>query len=122
MLRKFLAKACKEALFGPIMDVIFEVKDKIGRTIHLSKERYKHILKHPHMHNQIENIKSAILSPLTMRYFPENKKVIYFYKEFKEIFSKERYLLVAVKYLNGEGFIISSFFTNRIEGALWKTK
>ena len=31
----------------------------------------------------------------------------------------ERYLLVSVKYLNGEGFVITSFFTNKITGAKW---
>lgn len=34
----------------------------------------------------------------------------------------ERYLLVAVKYLNGEGFVITSFFTNKVTGLKWKKK
>ncbi len=36
--------------------------------------------------------------------------------------SLERYLLVAVKYLNGEGFVITSFFTNKITGLRWKIR
>jgi len=76
------------------MDAVFGVKDKEGKLIHLSKERYKHILRHPHMHEQLENIKSAIQNPTTIRYYEEDEKVIYYYKEFKNNEPEERYLLV----------------------------
>jgi len=39
------------------MVFIFEIYDISGRKIHLSKERWSHIQKHPEMVNQIENIK-----------------------------------------------------------------
>ena len=42
------------------MENIFEVIDKTGRKIHLSKERYKHIQKHHYMHDSLEEIKSTI--------------------------------------------------------------
>ena len=98
------------------MAYILKIKDKTGRIIHLSKERYKHIAKHPSMQEPIENIKSTIENPTTIRYNDDDESVNYFYKEFKERDSSERYLLVSVKYLNGEGFIITSFFTNKIMG------
>lgn len=101
------------------MKTIFEVTDKTGRKIHLSEERWKHILKHPQMHNQIENIKETLKEPVTIRYFEQDKDVRHFYKEFKHRDSSERYLLVSVKYLNGKGFIITSFFTNKITGLKW---
>lgn len=103
------------------METIFEIKDKTGRNIYLSKERWKHILKHPFMHNQIENIKATIKNPMIIRYYEEDEKVRYFYKEFKNRDPSERYLLVSVKYLNESGFIITSFFTNKITGLKWKT-
>ena len=102
------------------MDIIFETIDKTGRKIHLSKERYKHIQKHPLMDDSLENIKSTINNPGTIRCNEEDEKVSYFYKEFKERDPFERYLMVAVKYLNGEGFIITSFYTNKITGLKWK--
>ena len=40
----------------------------------------------------------------------------YLYKEFKDMPPEEKYLFISVKYLNGEGFIITSFFTNKITG------
>ena len=104
------------------MDFVFDINDKSGKKIHLSKERWKHILTHPFMQNQLENIKLVIKSPLTIRYNDWDKNVRYFYKEFKENEVSEKYLLVSVKYLNGEGFVITSFFTNKITGLKWETK
>ena len=72
--------------------------------------------------NQLDIIKQTLTNPLPIRYFPEDTTVKYFYKYIKENPSEEKYLLVSVKYLNGEGFVITSFFTNKITGEKWKTK
>ncbi len=51
------------------MEIIFETTDKLGRKVHLSKERWKHILKHPHIdYNQLENIQLTLKNPMTIRY------------------------------------------------------
>jgi len=99
---------------------IFIVKDKTGREIRFSHERLKHVLRHSHMHEYREEIRHTLKEPLTIRVEEEKENVIYFYREYKERDPAERYLLVAVKYLNGNGFIITSFFTNRITGRPWK--
>ena len=104
------------------MNAIFETIDKNGKRIHLSMERLKHIQKHPHMHDPIDKISLALKQPTAIRYFPEDEKVAYFYKEFKNMPPSEKYLIASVKYLNGDGFLITSFFTNKIEGIKWKTK
>ena len=69
-----------------------------------------------------EDIKKAIQNPLTVRYNEEDEEVRYFYREHKNMSSFERYLLVSVKYLNGIGFVITSFFTNKITGSKWEEK
>jgi hypothetical protein len=102
------------------MGILLELIDKTGRKIHLSEERYKHIQKHPYMHDSLETIKRAIQNPTTLRYNEEDDTIRFFYKEFKENNSFEKYLFVSVKYLNGEGFIITSFYTNKITGSKWK--
>ncbi len=105
------------------MDFIFGIKDKSGREVHLSFERWKHIKNHPHMdESKIEYIKVTIQNPITIRYNEDDKEVRYFYREYKNMLLSERYLLVSVKYLNGTGFVITSFFTNGITGSKWKTK
>ncbi len=103
-------------------DFIFEIIDKNGRKIHLSRERWKHIQAHPYMHEHLESIESTLKNSLTIRLFPFQKNVFHYYKEFKQYGLERRYLLVAVKYLNGDGFVVTSFFTNKIEGIEWKTK
>ena len=105
------------------MDLIFKIKDKSGRDIRLSKERWKHIKKHPRMdENRIEDVKKTIQNPITIRYNEKDDEVRYFYREYKDMPSFGRYLLVSVKYLNGTGFVITSFFTNKITGSKWETK
>jgi hypothetical protein len=103
-------------------DLIFEIIDKKGRKIHLSKERYSHIMKHPKMNDSLEILKNTIISPSAVRTNENDEDVLYYYKEFKNNDPEERYLLVSVKYLNGEGFIITSFFTNKITGEKWEVK
>ena len=44
---------------------IFEIRDKSGRKIHLSDERWKHIVtEHSGLANKIEDIKDILLNPL----------------------------------------------------------
>ena len=100
---------------------IFEIIDKNKRKIHLTKERLKHIQKHPHLHEPIEDIKDVLENPLAIRY-EDDESVLYFYKEFKQMPKLERYLMVSVKYLNGNGFVITAFFTNKITGEKWTAK
>jgi len=104
------------------MDIIFETIDKTNRKIRLTKKQWKHIQKHPHMHlyESVERIKDTVNSPTTIRYNNEDETVNYFYREYNDMDIFERYLLVSVKYLNGDGFVITSFYTNRITGSKWK--
>ncbi len=91
---------------------VFEVTDKTGRTVHLSKERWTHITQeHPLVSDQ-EEIRETLIHPLKItpsRYDPE--KVRYFYRYKKEV---REYLFVAVKYLNGNGFVITAYYVRNI--------
>ena len=110
----------KRRLIIVFMDKIFEITDKFGNKIRLTNKQYKHIQKHPYLHDLIEILKLAIKNPTTIRYNEEDESVKYFYKEFKEMLPEERYLLVSIKFLNKEGFIITAFYTNKITGSKWK--
>jgi|SRR3989338_9283084 len=103
------------------MPNIFEIIDKTGRKIRLTQKQWKHIQKHPHMHNSLERIKETIKNYTSIKYDEFNEKVNYFYKEYKDISPRERYLFVSVIYLNENGFIITSFYTNKMTGSKWKT-
>ncbi len=105
------------------MDFVFEITDKTGRKIHLTKERWTHIKKHSHMdENMMEELKKILKEGSIIRYSEDNENVLFYYREFKKMPSEERYLFVSVKYLNNEGFVVTSFFTNKITGLKWMKK
>lgn len=80
------------------MNDIFEIKDKTGRTIKLSKERWKHIVtEHPNISNCIEQIKETLAQPLVIKKSDNSEEVKFYYKQSEE---KNKYLFVVVKYLN----------------------
>ncbi len=93
---------------------IFEVKDKSGRLINLPDERWKHLLKHPEMQEKfvLEKVKDTLINPDTITSDRHDQRKHVYYKYYKD---QEQYLLVSVKYLNGEGYIITSFYTDKIK-------
>ena len=94
------------------MDWIFEIKDKSGRKIHLSKERWNHIVtEHSKLANKIEDIQDAMINPLIIIRSTNDDKVRFYFKYLKVL---RKYLLVSVKYLNGEGYIITAFHTRKL--------
>ena len=93
------------------MSYILEVIDKTGRKIHLSNERWSHIRK---KHPEIEEIKQALINPNKLKENPLDETINYYHKYFKHKKSQGKYLLISVKYLNGNGFIITAFFEKQI--------
>lgn len=100
------------------MDTVFETEDKIGRSVHMSQERWRHINKeHPEVAPYIEEIKEAIRNPNHVSAYGYDMNVRYYYRNLKQ--KQARYILVIVKYLNKHGFIITAYFAKRIK---WKEK
>jgi len=97
------------------MAYIFEVIDKNGRNVYLTKKQWSHITSptslHAYMTNYLEEIKETIQKPdkISSSIYDENKASYYkFYK------SRKEYLKVIVSYLNGKGFIVTSYFVSNI--------
>jgi len=90
---------------------MLEARDKSGRLISLSRERLRHILAHPEMTNQVEQITETLLKPDTIIPFEYDPAVHFYFTYFKE---RRKYLFVSVKYLNGTGFIITAYYTDKI--------
>jgi len=94
------------------MDFIFEMTDKSGRKIHLTKERWKHItVKHSYMADKLEDVKKALTNPTLIVPHKFSDDMRNYYLNYKD---KSRYLLVSVKYLNGGGYVSTSFITRKI--------
>lgn len=97
------------------MEHIFIVTDSSGRKIRLSKEQWRHIAQeHPEVVPYLEEIKETLGSPITITTFYYDNKIKYFYKYLKYRASPYKYLLIIVKYLNGEGFIVTAYFVRAI--------
>ena len=99
------------------MEKIFEVEDKTGRIIYLPKKQWLHIAsEHPEVGSKyeriIETIIETIIEPLFINNHNKDENVKYYHKRYKE---NDKYLIVVVKYLNGEGFIVSSYYTNKAQ-------
>ncbi len=91
---------------------MLEIKDKTGRKIRLTKESWKHITnEHPEI-TDFEEIKQTLINPLTIKTSTYNTDVRWYYRLNKE---RKRYLMVSVKYLNGEGFVITAYYMRKIK-------
>lgn len=94
------------------MDIIFEIVDKTERKIRLTKERLTHIaVKHPDISDKIEEIKTTLTKPtiITLHKYDDNMRNYYRYQK-----ETHDYLLVVVKYLNGNGYIATAFYTSKL--------
>ena len=97
----------------PIMNFIFEVIDKTGRKIHLTYERwFKHIKpEHPEI-QEPEELINVLQNADKITESDRDLNVNYYYKYNK---LRRKYLKVAVKYLNGIGYVITTHYITKIE-------
>ena len=94
--------------------LLFIITDMSKRLIYVTSERWSHIVReHPLLFNKLEDIKDILVNPLVIKISHYDDNVRFYYKYYK---SSKSNLIVVVKYLNGKGFIITSFYTNRIGG------
>jgi hypothetical protein len=98
------------------MNIIFETTDKTGRKIRLTKKQWEHISrKHPAVAKYFGEIKETLIKPDSITESDLNENIKFYYKYYKYLESPHKYILVIVKYLNGEGFVISAYFEKNIK-------
>jgi hypothetical protein len=98
------------------MRYIFQTTDKSGRIIKLTKERWTHINEeHPEMSSYLEEMQETLRNPIAIKEIDYDKDIRYYYRYYKSIESSAKHLLVIIKYLNGEGFIITAYFVRSIK-------
>lgn len=95
--------------------MIIEIIDKSGRRIRLTEERWGHISKHPQVQNVLELIKETLQQPVKITDYSLDDKVHLYYRYYKNKPSPAKYLRVIVKYLNGDGFIVTAHFVEKIQ-------
>lgn len=99
------------------MDNIFEIIDKTERKIRLTSRQWRHIQQdHPNT-VFVEDIKESLKSPI--RIIQKKINTAFYYLYFKHRKEPAKYLKTIVKYLNGEGFVITSYF---VKNPTWKER
>ena len=94
---------------------IFEIVDKSGRKIRLTKEQWSKIRKkHPEIEHE-ELIKETLEKPTKITSHSYDETVYKFYKYYKNRKHPEKFVMVLVKYLNGDGFVITAHCMDKIE-------
>ncbi len=98
------------------MKIIFEVKDKTGRKLRMTDFNWNHILKrHPEMASSQDKITETLEKPDKITDSLEDEDVKYYHKHYKNLPSPYKFIRIVAKYLNGDGFIISSHFVKNIQ-------
>jgi len=104
--------------------VVFKIFSKMGKVVSLDEDRWRHVLSHPEMKDQLEGIKETVMNPDEVRESTHDPSILLFYKLYEETPVTEKYLLVVIETQNREGFIVTAFFTDTMKkgGVVWKKK
>ncbi|MFQ5976405.1 MAG: hypothetical protein ACE5J5_08855 [Candidatus Hydrothermarchaeales archaeon] len=93
---------------------VFEVVSKLGKRIKLTEAQWAHIKsRHPELADHLENMKATLVDSDFVYHSPKEENHQY-HKKFKKTPVTEKFLLLIVKHLNKEGFVITGFFVSWI--------
>jgi len=106
--------------------IIFEALSKLEKKIRLTAFQWAHMrFKHPELSSQENKMIETLKNPDLIYHSPQEENFQYL-KLFGQTPLGEKYLLLIVKHLNGEGFIITGFFVSKIKTKdkvlIWKRK
>jgi len=101
------------------METYFEVKAQSGKSIRTTRSHWELIskTKHPESGGKEAEVKECLSNPVEIRKSSEDSDVYLYYLPYMTY-----YICVVARHLNGEGFIITAYITDKIkEGeSVWK--
>ncbi|MBI4687581.1 MAG: DUF4258 domain-containing protein [Nitrospirae bacterium] len=101
------------------MDIYFEIKSSVGKIIRTTPSHWELItkLKHPEIEGKESEVQKCLSEPIEIRKSSEDPNVYLYYSSYIKY-----YICVVVRHLNGDGFIITAYITDKIkEGeSIWK--
>ena len=93
---------------------VFEIDSRLGNKVRLTEVQWAHIRhSHKELDNQIQKMTLTLKEPDSVYHSPVEDNYHYF-KWFEQTPVTAKYLLLIVKHLNKEGFIITAFFVSRV--------
>ena len=93
-------------------DIHFEVVSYLGKKIRITKSYWNKIIgtKHRIMEGKENAVKETLKAPTELRVSKKDPNVFLYYKKLNG-----KYTCVVTKSLNGQGFIITAYITDRIK-------
>lgn len=89
--------------------------DYQGRAIRLSAERWQHILEHPEMTDQLARVTETLLAPDFVIATEADAQVLAYHRLYPQTPVTRKYLIVAVKMLADDAFVLTAFFSRRLK-------
>ncbi len=99
-----------------------ELRDVWGNRVSLTDERRIHLLEHPEMRGQEDRLAEALLEPDAVIQSPTDNTVRLFHRFYRRLAIGDKYLCLVVKYVEGDIFVITAYFTDKVKRGevLWK--
>ena len=99
-----------------------ELRDVWGNSASLTEERRVHLLEHPEMRGQGDKLAETLLEPDVVIQSQSDNTVRLFHRFYRRLTIGDKYLCVVVKYAEGDVFIITAYFTDKVKRGefLWK--
>src|SRR3989344_284102 len=90
----------------------FEIASVLNKNIRVTKDYWNKIIKTKHkiMENKENLVKETLRKPDELRISKKDSAVFLYYKKLNG-----KYCCVVAKHLNGEGFIITTYITDKIK-------
>jgi hypothetical protein len=84
-----------------------------GRTIRLTDERIQHIERRQEMAGQEAKIDETVVNPDLVVESQQDPSVHLYHRLYEDTPVSRKYMLVAIKVLSDDAFIVTAFFTDR---------
>src|SRR3989338_181106 len=94
------------------MTVYFEVISCLGKRVRVTEDHWELITrrKHPEIAGLEQEVQLTLIEAEVVRMSQEDESVFLYYRRFKKY-----HLCVVCRHLNGDGFIITSYLTDRLK-------
>jgi hypothetical protein len=87
--------------------------DHTGRALRLTAERLAHILEHPELNDQLVWIRETLQTPMFVVATEADETVHVYHRWYATTPVTSKYLLVVVKVLETDAFVLTAFFSSR---------
>ena len=101
---------------GDTAPPIRKVKDYADRWVRLTAERWRHVLRHPEMPGQERKLRRTLREPDVVCASRLDASVHLYYRLYSRSPVGRKYLMVAVKILDRDAYVITAFFTGQVGG------